>query len=203
MPETQTKQLRLRGIDQAVLATVLVIAALTVHHTTAQRALGASLAVVLVVAAATDLKRRKIPNWLTGPAAVWAVVLGVLLHPSGVPGQAFAGLAAGGFLFIFAVIYPKGLGMGDVKLGLVIGLYLSGSAAVAMIVGLVASAVAGIFVIRQHGLRAGRKVGLPLAPFLALGGAVAIVAGPEIVHWYIQHESLGGVFQNGISASGR
>jgi leader peptidase (prepilin peptidase) / N-methyltransferase len=190
MAETRTKQLRLRGIDQAVLATVLVVAALTVHHTTVQRVLGASLAVVLVIAAATDLKRRKIPNWLTGPAALWALVVGLLLHPSGVPGQAFAGLAAGGFLFIFALIYPKGLGMGDVKLSLVIGLYLSGSAAVAMVVGLVASAVVGLFVIRQRGFKAGRKVGLPLAPFLALGGVVAILAGPEIIHWYVQHESL-------------
>jgi leader peptidase (prepilin peptidase) / N-methyltransferase len=191
MSGQRTKGLRLRAGDQVVLALVLVAASLAVHHTTAQRVLGASLAVVLVIATARDLKSRKIPNLLTGPAAIWALVMGVLLHPSGLGDQAIAGLAAGGFLFIFAVIYPKGLGMGDVKLAFVMGLYLSSSTAVAMVIGLLASAIAGVVVLVSRGVKEGRKVGLPLAPFLAIGGAVAIIAGPQIVHWYSQNQSLG------------
>jgi leader peptidase (prepilin peptidase)/N-methyltransferase len=187
MPGPLTSGPRLRAGDQIVLALVLIAAAFAVHHTTAQRVLGASLAVVLVIATARDLKSRKIPNWLTGPAAFWALILGVLFHPSGVPDQAIAGVLAGGFLFIFAIVYPKGLGMGDVKLAFVIGLYLSSSAAVAMVIGLLASAVAGVLVLVSRGVKEGRKVGLPLAPFLAIGGVVAILAGPEIVHWYSQH----------------
>jgi leader peptidase (prepilin peptidase)/N-methyltransferase len=189
MSEPRTKGLRLRTGDQIVLALVLVAASLTVHHTTAQRLLGASLAVVLVVATARDLKSRKIPNWLTAPAALWALVLGAILHPSGLGDQAIAGLAAGGFLFIFAVVYPKGLGMGDVKLALVMGLYLSSAVAVAMVLGLVASALAGVVVLAIRGVKEGRKVGLPLAPFLAVGGVVAILAGPAIVHWYSKSQS--------------
>jgi leader peptidase (prepilin peptidase)/N-methyltransferase len=182
-----TKGPRLRAGDQIGLVLVLIAAALAVHHTTAQRVLGASLGVVLVIATARDLKSRKIPNWLTGPAAVWALIAGAILHPSGVPDQAIAGLLAGGFLFIFAIVYPKGLGMGDVKLAFVIGLYLSSSAAVAMVLGLLGSAVAGMLVLLSRGVKEGRKVGLPLAPFLALGGVVAIIAGPAIVHWYSRH----------------
>jgi leader peptidase (prepilin peptidase)/N-methyltransferase len=190
MSEQRTKRLRLRAGDQVVLVLVLVAASFAVHHTTAQRFLGAFLAVVLVVATARDLSSRKIPNWLTAPAALWALVVGAILHPSGLGDQAIAGLVAGGFLYIFAVIYPKGLGMGDVKLAFVIGLYLSASTAVAMAIGLLASALAGVFVLVTHGVKEGRKVGLPLAPFLAIGGAVAIIAGPEIVHWYSVNQSL-------------
>jgi leader peptidase (prepilin peptidase)/N-methyltransferase len=190
MPEPRTKGPRLRAGDQIVLALVLVAASLAVHHTTTQRVLGASLAVVLVVATARDLKSRKIPNWLTGPAALWALVAGALLHPSGLGDQAIAGLVAGGLLFLFAMIYPKGLGMGDAKLAFVLGLYLSSAAAVAMVIGLLSSALAGVVVLFARGVKEGRKVGLPLAPFLAIGGVVAILAGPEIVHWYSQHQSL-------------
>jgi leader peptidase (prepilin peptidase) / N-methyltransferase len=203
MPEPQSKGLRLRAGEQVVLALVVIAASLAVHHTTAQRVLGASLAVVLVVATARDLKSRKIPNWLTGPAAVWALAAGALLHPSGLGDQAIAGLAAGGFLFIFAVIYPKGLGMGDVKLAFVIGLCLSSAAVVAMVVGLLGSALAGVVVLFTHGVKAGRKVGLPLAPFLAIGGAVAIIAGPQIVHWYSQHQALSVQVSNGVSSTRR
>ncbi len=203
MSEQRSKRLRLRAGDQVVLALVLVAASFAVHHTTAQHFLGAFLAVVLVVATARDLSSRKIPNWLTAPAALWALVVGAILHPSGLGDQAVAGLAAGGFLYIFAVIYPKGLGMGDVKLAFVMGLYLSSATAVAMAIGLLGSAFAGVIVLITHGVKEGRKVGLPLAPFLAIGGAVAIIAGPEIVHWYSQHQALSIQVNNGLSSSGR
>jgi leader peptidase (prepilin peptidase)/N-methyltransferase len=200
MSALRTDRLRLRLTDQVILSLVVVIAALTVHHTTAQRVLGAYLGVILVIATAQDLRRRKIPNWLTGPGALGALIIGALLDPSGLPQQSFAALGCGGFFFLFAVMYPKGLGMGDAKLALVIGLCLSSSAVVAVLVGLVLAAIAGLIVIRQRGVNAGRRVGLPLAPFLALGGLVAILAGPEIVHWYAQHQSLTSIWTNSINS---
>jgi leader peptidase (prepilin peptidase)/N-methyltransferase len=203
MSALRPDRIRLRTGDQLVLALVLVAASLAIHHTNEQRLLGACLGVVLVIASAQDLRRRKIPNWLTGPAALWGLVLGALMHPSGVPEQAFAGLAAGGFMFLFAVIYPKGLGMGDAKLALVMGIYLSDSVAVAMLVGLIVAALAGLAVIGDRGVAAGRKVKIPLGPFLAIGGAVAILVGPEIVHWYSQHESLSALWGHAMTSSGR
>jgi len=179
---TSTDGLRLRLVDQAVLALALIVADLSVHHTGTEKVLGAFLVLVLVRAAAIDLRSRKIPNRLTLPAGIWALFLGLVLHPSGLPAQAVWGLIAGGFLFLFAVIYPKGLGMGDVKLATVMGLYLGHSVIVALLLGLLASAIAGLAVIARRGLAEGRKVGLPLAPFLAFGGAVAVLIGPQLVH---------------------
>ncbi len=211
MPERRTKGtrgaalpkgLRLRAGDQLVLALLLVAASLAVHHTTAQRVLGAFLGVVLVIATARDLRSRRIPNWLTAPAALCALLVGAILHPSGLGDQAIAGLAAGGFLFIFATIYPKGLGMGDVKLAFVMGLYLSSSIAVAMVIGLVSSALAGVMVLLVRGMKEGRKTYLPLGPFLALGGAVAIIAGPQIVHWYSRDHTVSVQTTNSATVSG-
>lgn len=167
------------------LGLILIVAEIAIGHPTAQTVLDAFLVPVLIAATLTDLHARKIPNRLTAPAAIWALVLGAALRPSGVPAQALAALAAGGFMLISALLYPKGLGMGDVKLAATIGLYLSASVAVALLVGLLASALAGVLVIFRYGLAKGRAVALPLAPFLALGGAVAILAGPQLIHWYI------------------
>lgn len=198
MSALRPDRIRLRASDQVILALAIVAASLTIHHTNVQRVLGACLGIVLVIASAQDLRRRKIPNWLTGPAAVWALVVGALMDPSGLSAQAWAGLACGGFIFLVAVMYPKGMGMGDAKLALVMGLYLGSSVAVAMIVGLILAGLAGLVVIRNQGLAAGRKVKLPLGPFLALGGVVAILVGPEIVHWYASHESLTSLWHTSI-----
>jgi len=203
MSTLRLDRLRLRTSDQVVLSLVLVAAALTIHHTNTQRVLGACLGVVLVIASAQDLRRRKIPNWLTGPAALWGLIVGALMDPSGLSAQAFAALAAGGFMFLFAVMYPKGLGMGDAKLALVMGLYLSAAVAVAMLIGLILAALYGLLVIGGRGVAAGRKVRLPLGPFLAIGGVVAILVGPEIIHWYAQHESLTSLWDHAMSSSGR
>jgi leader peptidase (prepilin peptidase)/N-methyltransferase len=93
-------------------------------------------------------------------------------------------VAAFAFLFLFALIYPKGLGMGDVKLAGVMGLYLAASVVVALFAGLCAAAVLGVGVLARRGMAEGRKTYIPLGPFLALGGIVGILAGPQIVHWY-------------------
>lgn len=152
--------------------------------------LDALLVIVLVAVTVTDLRSRRIPNRITAPAALLALIVGLIGHPAGVPEQLAAGAAAGGFLLVFALISPKGLGMGDVKLAAVLGLCLGASVAVALLAGLVASAVAGGVVIARVGLRRGRKVGLPLAPFLAAGGLLAIVAGPELLHMWMHHAGL-------------
>jgi len=113
---------------------------------------------------------------------VLALIIGTIMHPHGVPAQLLWGLIAGGFLFVFAAINPKGLGMGDVKLGGVMGLFLGHSVVVALVAGLLASAAAGLAVMARVGVRAGRKVALPLGPFLAAGGALAILVGPQLIH---------------------
>ena len=167
-----------------VAATVLLIALwvadLVVHHSNTQKVLGFVLIAVLVRITITDLEERKIKNRVTFPAAIAAIVIGLIMHPSGVPGQLLAGVATGAFLTLFAIVSRGGLGMGDAKLGLVLGLYLSRYVILAMAVGLVASAVLSIGVLVARGFSAGRKTAIPLGPFLALGGVVAVLVGPHL-----------------------
>src|SRR5205085_9711011 len=99
--------------------------------------------------------------------------------------QLIAGAAAGGFLLIFAVAYPRGMGMGDVKLAAVLGLFLGREVGVALLVGVLAATIVGAVVMARIGVSAGRQTAVPFGPFLALGGIVALLAGPSIVHWYL------------------
>ena len=93
-------------------------------------------------------------------------------------------LAAGGLLFLVALVYPKGMGMGDVKLAAFLGAGLGGAVAVALFVGFVAGFFPAIAVLVRRG-RAARKETIPYGPFLALGGVIALFWGDAILDWYL------------------
>lgn len=137
---------------------------------------------VLVAVSATDLEHRIVPNRIVLPGA--AVVLGAqtALHPS--PEWALGALGAAGFLFLAALAYPAGMGMGDVKLALLLGAMLGRSAGVALMVGLIAALVPSVVLLARHG-SAARKMGIPFAPFLAIGGVVALFAGDRLIDAYL------------------
>jgi leader peptidase (prepilin peptidase)/N-methyltransferase len=168
-----------------VLTAVLAAAVVAARHAWLDRALGVALLFVLVPVSLVDLDVRKIPNRITGPAAVLAVIIGLAIKPSGLPGQMIGGAAGFAFLFVFALAYPRGLGMGDVKLAGVLGLYLAGAVAVALFAGVLIGAVVGLGVMARVGVAEGRKTGLPFGPFLAAGGLIGILAGHPIAHWYV------------------
>jgi leader peptidase (prepilin peptidase) / N-methyltransferase len=136
-----------------------------------------------VAAAETDLEHRIIPNRLMATSAVAAVALWAIADPGRLPENLIAGAAAGGLLLLVAVAYPAGMGMGDVKLAGVLGLYLGASAAPALFIGFAAGALVGIAIVLVKGASA-RKQGVPFGPFLAFGGIVALLYGPEIIDWY-------------------
>ena len=163
----------------------LAVAVVLVKHTWAERVLGLVLVGILIPVALIDFDERIIPNKITAPAAVLAIVIGLLMNPSGVPEQLIAGAAAGGFLLVFALVYPQGMGMGDVKLAAVMGLYLGRSVAVAVIIGTLVATLFGVAVMARVGVQDGRKTAVPFGPFLALGGVIAVLFGPQIVHWYL------------------
>jgi leader peptidase (prepilin peptidase)/N-methyltransferase len=165
-------------------AALLCVGAALTHDTAAGIALSVVLMLLLVPAAAIDLEHRIIPNKLTATGAALALGLGTALDPSGEPARLIAGAAAGGFLLLAALAYPGGMGMGDVKLAGVMGLFLGAAVAPAILIALLAGVALGAAIIARKGAAAGRKTAVPFGPFLALGGAVAVVAGQPIVDWY-------------------
>jgi leader peptidase (prepilin peptidase)/N-methyltransferase len=148
--------------------------------------LGLVLLAFLVPIALVDLERRIIPNRLTGAGAVAAVALGAALQPSGVGEQLIAGAAAGGVFLLAALAYPGGMGMGDVKLAGMLGLFLGRYVGVAVFVALVAGTLVGAVIIARKGAREGRRTAVPFGPFLALGGVVAVLAGPAVLDSYLR-----------------
>jgi len=132
-----------------------------------------------------DLDHRIIPNKLTGPGAVVAVVLVAVLQPGALVEHLVAGVSAAAFLFVALMAYPGGMGMGDVKLAGMLGLFLGRAVGPAMLVALVAGTVVGGVVMAVKGVKAGRKTAIPFGPFLALGGLVGLFAGDAIVDWYL------------------
>jgi leader peptidase (prepilin peptidase)/N-methyltransferase len=167
------------------LTAVLAVAVVLSRHSAHDLALGLTLVAVLVAVALIDLDHRIIPNRITGPAAVAALAIGLITSPPGVSEQLIAGATAAGFLLVFALAYPRGMGMGDVKLAGVLGLFLGRSVGVAILVALLAGSVAGVAVMARHGVEKGRKTGIPFGPFLAFGGVVGLLVGPQLVHWYL------------------
>jgi len=139
--------------------------------------------ITLVAAAETDLEHRIIPNRLMATSAVAAVVLWAIADPSRLPENLIAGAAAGGLLLLVVLAYPAGMGMGDVKLAGVMGLYLGASVAPALFIGFAAGALVGIGIVLVRGSGA-RKQAVPFGPFLAFGGLVALLYGPQIIDWY-------------------
>jgi leader peptidase (prepilin peptidase)/N-methyltransferase len=163
----------------------LAVSVVLVKHSTHDVALGLALIAVLVPVALIDYDHRIIPNKLTLPAGIVAIAIGLATHPAGVPEQLISGAAGGGFLLIFALAYPKGMGMGDVKLAGVLGLFLGRSVAVAILSSVLLGTIVGTVVIAKMGVGAGRKTAVPFGPFLAIGGVLALLVGPSIVHWYL------------------
>ena len=166
---------------------LLCLGAVLVHHSAASIALSIALIVVVVPAALIDLEFRIIPNRLTGPAAVLALAIGLALDPAGEPERLIAGAAAGGFLLLAALAYPGGMGMGDVKLAGVMGLFLGGAVAPALLLALLSGVGAGAVLIARNGAQKGRKTAVPFGPFLALGALFAVFLGSQVVDVYVKH----------------
>jgi leader peptidase (prepilin peptidase)/N-methyltransferase len=169
------------------LTAALCIGAVLAHRSAAGIALSVALIMVVVPAALIDLEYRVIPNRLTALGAVLALSIGLVLDPAGEPARLLAAAGAGGFLLLAALAYPGGMGMGDVKLAAVMGLFLGRAVAPAIMIALLSGVLVGGVVIARKGAREGRKTAVPFGPFLALGALVALFAGNAIVEAYVNH----------------
>src|SRR5688500_850346 len=147
--------------------------------------IGIVLVLMLVPITLIDLDHRIIPNKITYPGFVLGVVLIAVLDTDSLVEHLIASAAAGGFLFVAWFLYPRGMGLGDVKLAFVLGIYLGRAVVPAMFAAFIAGALIGAVIIARMGVKEGRKAGIPFGPWLALGGVVGLLAGDEIVDWYL------------------
>src|ERR1700684_3580339 len=168
--------------------TGLLCAGAVLRHGSAS-AIASSVALILIVVpvALIDFEHRIIPNKLTGLGARLALALGLALDPGGEPQRLIAGAAAGGFLLLAALAYPGGMGMGDVKLAAVMGLFLGSAVAPAILIALLLGVSVGAVVIARKGSQEGRKTAIPFGPFLAVGAVVATFVGHDLVNVYAHH----------------
>jgi leader peptidase (prepilin peptidase)/N-methyltransferase len=164
---------------------VLLALVVAVKGADADAWLGLVFVLLLVPIALIDLDHQIIPNKLTLAGTVLAPVILLLTDPGALPEHLIAAAAAGLFLLVAVLAYPGGMGMGDVKLAWMMGLFLGRDVGVALLVGLLAGSIVGGIVMARKGVKAGRKTKLPFGPFLALGGLVGLLAGEPIVDWYL------------------
>ncbi|MDX6604289.1 MAG: leader peptidase (prepilin peptidase) / N-methyltransferase [Solirubrobacterales bacterium] len=146
--------------------------------------LGLVFVTTLVAITLTDLERRVIPNKILIVAAVAGVAIAAAGDPGSLPERAIAAAAAGGGLFLVALAYPRGMGLGDVKLAAVMGLFLGRNVAPAFLVALLTGSIVGLALIARHGAEA-RKRAIPFGPFLAFGGVVGLLLGNQLVDLYL------------------
>ena len=165
------------------LATAVLIAGSVVAYgLSARAAVAAVFCTVLVTVSAIDLQRRVIPNRIVLPATVLVLAAQTAVSPS--LEWPIASLGAALFLFTAALAYPRGMGMGDVKLALLLGAALGRTVPVALMVGMLAALVPALVLLARHGTAA-RKMAIPFGPFLALGGVVALFAGEPLLDAYL------------------
>ena len=165
----------------ALLCALVVVA----KGADADAVIGIVLVLMLVPITLIDLDHRIIPNKITYPGFVLGVVLIAVLDTDSLVEHLIASAAAGGFLFVAWFLYPRGMGLGDVKLAFVLGIYLGRAVAPAMFTALIAGTLIGAIIIARVGAEKGRKTAIPFGPYLALGGLVGLFAGDAIVDWYL------------------
>jgi leader peptidase (prepilin peptidase) / N-methyltransferase len=147
-------------------------------------ALGLVFVTMLVAVTLTDLDQRIIPNRILLVSAVVGAVIAAVADHGSLPERAIAAALAGGLLFLAALAYPRGMGLGDVKLAATMGIFLGRNVAPAVLVALLAGSLVGLAMIARDGAAA-RKTAIPFGPFLALGGVVGLLAGDQLVDWYL------------------
>jgi len=140
-------------------------------------------AAMLIAVAGIDLEHRILPNKVLLPSAVFAVATAIALRPDDLMELGIAGAAAFTAFLLAALAYPAGMGMGDVKLAGVMGLFLGTAVIPSLFIAFLTGTIVGVAVIAKHGAD-GRKKGVPFGPFLAFGGLVGLLFGADLIDLY-------------------
>jgi len=140
----------------------------------------------LIALAAIDFDHKLLPNKIVYPLAAYGVIATLLVDRGDLVENLIAGAGAFTFLLLAVIAYPAGMGMGDVKLTGAMGLYLGASVIPALLAAFLSGSVVGLVIIAREGA-AGRKKAVPFGVFLALGGIVGVLVGPELIDVYQDH----------------
>ena len=167
---------RRRRLAVACLSVALVIGCFVRFGLSGHALVGAIFTAALVLLTAIDLDRRLLPDAIVLPTLALVLILQIAFHPDHTLEWVLAALAAALLFFIPMIVYPAGMGMGDVKLAALLGAALGKSVAAAIAVGLFAGGAFALLVIAREGVGA-RKKAIPFGPFLALGGLVVLFLG--------------------------
>jgi len=167
-----------------VTTALLVAACFWRFGLTGRAFVAAFFVAVLVVLSVIDLERRILPNVIVLPAAAFVLGAQIALFPDRALEWTVATFGAAAFLFLAVLAYPQGMGMGDVKLALLLGAALGASVSIALLVGMLAALVPAGVLVARHGIAA-RKMAIPLGPFLALGALVALFGGDGLLEGYL------------------
>lgn len=152
------------------------LAALAQYGFTSMGVVTACFLAALGVLAVIDYQRRILPNVIVLPAAALVLALQLVLFPHNALETVLAAVGCAGLLLVLTLLKPGGLGMGDVKLGLLLGAGLGLDVAMAMLLGFLALWPVAVYLVLKGGVEA-RKQTLPLGPALALGAALVALAG--------------------------
>jgi leader peptidase (prepilin peptidase) / N-methyltransferase len=137
----------------------------------------------LIALAGIDLDHKLLPNKIVYPMAAYGLAISLVVATDDFPEHLIAGAGAFAFLLIAVLAYPAGMGMGDVKLAGAMGLYLGVSVIPALLAAFLTGTLFGLAVIAREGAAA-RKKAVPFGVFLAIGGLVGVLAGPELIDVY-------------------
>jgi leader peptidase (prepilin peptidase)/N-methyltransferase len=156
----------------AVAMIGLVIASFIAFGFSGKALLGAVFCPALALLAAIDAKHKLLPNAIILPTTLAVAAIVAASAPGSFLTHLAAGAALGGFFFLFGIIFAGSLGMGDAKLGFLLGLALGWQTLGAALIAFAGLLVAALYVLATRGVAA-RKDAIPFGPFLALGGIVA------------------------------
>lgn len=151
--------------------------------------LALALISVLLPLAAIDLEHRLLPNVIVLPATLAGLGLAAFANPDGWWPYPVSAIAVGGGLFALALVYPGGMGMGDVKMGAMLGAFLGPYAAIAVFLGACLGTLAGLALMVFW--KVGRRYPIPFGVFMAVGGVLSLFVGPELWDFYVQATGRG------------
>lgn len=143
------------------------------------------LITTLVTVANSDLDMQIIPNAVLFVSLLFGVVAMALAYPDNWLEWGLSALIAFTVMFVIALAYPRGMGMGDVKLAGVMGLYLGRAVGPALLIAFLTGTIFGLMVMARRGVAEGRKTKVPFGPFMSLGGVIGLFWGDDIVEWYL------------------